>query len=79
MAIMVNNGRMPSATTSEIWLLFAKRAGLLLAVASTAAAAGTDYDAARGRALYTANCSACHGASGEGLPRSRPNAPIPSD
>ncbi len=25
------------------------------------------YDAAKGRALYTANCSACHQAGGEGL------------
>jgi len=28
----------------------------------------TGYDPAKGRALYTANCSACHQASGEGLP-----------
>ncbi len=53
-----------------------------LAVLMGAAAAGsasstderapTGYDAARGRALYTANCSACHQASGEGLPGAFP-------
>jgi cytochrome c oxidase cbb3-type subunit 2 len=28
----------------------------------------TGYDAAKGRASYSANCSACHQANGEGLP-----------
>jgi cytochrome c oxidase cbb3-type subunit 2 len=31
------------------------------------------YDAAKGAALYTANCSACHQASGEGLPGAFPS------
>jgi cytochrome c oxidase cbb3-type subunit 2 len=31
------------------------------------------YDAAKGAALYTANCSACHQASGEGLPGAIPS------
>jgi cytochrome c oxidase cbb3-type subunit 2 len=36
-------------------------------VSANAAPAG-GYDAAKGAALYTANCAACHQASGEGLP-----------
>jgi len=31
------------------------------------------YDAAKGAALYTANCSACHQANGEGLPGAFPS------
>jgi cytochrome c oxidase cbb3-type subunit 2 len=31
------------------------------------------YDAAKGAALFTANCSACHQASGEGLPGAFPS------
>jgi cytochrome c oxidase cbb3-type subunit II len=31
------------------------------------------YDAAKGAALYTANCSACHQATGEGLPEAFPS------
>jgi cytochrome c oxidase cbb3-type subunit 2 len=31
------------------------------------------YDAAKGAALYTASCSACHQASGEGLPGAFPS------
>ena len=52
------------------------------AVANNATAAGgasgagepapSGYDATRGRALFTANCSACHQASGEGLPGAFP-------
>jgi cytochrome c oxidase cbb3-type subunit II len=40
------------------------------AVAATAPALG--YDAAKGAGLYAANCSACHQASGEGLPGAFP-------
>ncbi len=39
--------------------------------ASSASAAG-GYDAAKGKALYTANCAACHQANGEGLPGAFP-------
>jgi cytochrome c oxidase cbb3-type subunit II len=35
-------------------------------------AAAGGYDAAKGSSLYTANCSACHQASGEGLPGAFP-------
>jgi cytochrome c oxidase cbb3-type subunit II len=41
-------------------------------VSASAAPAGS-YDAAKGAALYTANCSACHQASGEGLPGAFPS------
>ncbi len=37
-----------------------------------AAAAASDYDAAKGKALFTAHCAACHQASGEGLPGAFP-------
>lgn len=44
--------------TATLWLLFA----------TGVAAPAASYDAAKGAALYTANCSVCHQASGEGLP-----------
>ena len=34
---------------------------------------GIGYDAAKGAALFTANCSACHQANGEGLPGAFPS------
>jgi cytochrome c oxidase cbb3-type subunit 2 len=34
---------------------------------------GRGYDAAKGAALFTANCSACHQANGEGLPGAFPS------
>jgi cytochrome c oxidase cbb3-type subunit 2 len=37
------------------------------------AAPGGGYDAAKGAALFTANCSACHQANGEGLPGAFPS------
>jgi cytochrome c oxidase cbb3-type subunit 2 len=36
-------------------------------------APGGGYDAAKGAALFTANCSACHQANGEGLPGAFPS------
>lgn len=41
--------------------------------ASANAAPAGGYDATKGAALYTANCSACHQASGEGLPGAFPS------
>jgi cytochrome c oxidase cbb3-type subunit II len=38
-----------------------------------AASLAGGYDAAKGASLYTANCSACHQASGEGLPGAFPS------
>jgi cytochrome c oxidase cbb3-type subunit 2 len=40
---------------------------------SAHAAPSGSYDAAKGAALYTANCAACHQASGEGLPGAFPS------
>lgn len=39
---------------------------------AAAAPAAAGFDPAKGAALYTANCSACHQASGEGLPGAFP-------
>lgn len=52
--------------------------GATVAKASSAAAApaaakgGYAYDAAKGKSLFTANCSACHQTTGEGLPGAFP-------
>jgi len=40
--------------------------------AGNSASATGGYDAAKGKALYTANCAACHQATGEGLPGAFP-------
>jgi cytochrome c oxidase cbb3-type subunit II len=58
----------------------AEGTGTELAMAGTASAAPTanstapagGYDVAKGASLYTANCSACHQANGEGLPGAFP-------
>jgi cytochrome c oxidase cbb3-type subunit 2 len=42
------------------------------APASGSVSAAGGYDAAKGKALFTANCAACHQASGEGLPGAFP-------
>lgn len=42
------------------------------AAGSAALAAGNGNDAAKGQALFTANCAACHQATGEGLPGAFP-------
>jgi len=44
----------------------------LKTLASSASSTG-GYDAAKGASLYTANCSACHQANGEGLPGAFPS------
>lgn len=53
------------------------------AAAAPAAAGGYVYDAAKGKALFEANCAACHQASGEGVPGAFPplkgNAAVASD
>ena len=52
-------------------------AGPTTTATATASASGTSsaggYDAAKGAALFTANCSACHQANGEGLPGAFPS------
>ena len=48
-------------------------AATVAAASSTPVAAGAyRFDAARGASLYAANCSACHQASGEGIPGAFP-------
>jgi cytochrome c oxidase cbb3-type subunit 2 len=42
-------------------------------VSASAASSAGGYDAAKGAALFTANCSACHQANGEGLPGAFPS------
>ncbi len=42
------------------------------APAVAAAPAGSAYDAAKGEQLFSANCSACHQATGEGVPEAFP-------
>jgi cytochrome c oxidase cbb3-type subunit 2 len=42
------------------------------APATSAAAVGYSYDATKGQALFTANCSACHQTTGEGIPGAFP-------
>jgi cytochrome c oxidase cbb3-type subunit 2 len=42
------------------------------AAGSAALAAGSGSDATKGQALFTANCAACHQATGEGLPGAFP-------
>ncbi len=39
---------------------------------ASAASAGANYDAAKGQALFTVNCAACHQASGQGIPGAFP-------
>ena len=43
------------------------------APASGSVSAARGYDAAKGNALFTANCAACHQANGEGLPGAFPS------
>jgi cytochrome c oxidase cbb3-type subunit II len=42
------------------------------APAASVVPSGTSYDAAKGQALFTATCAACHQATGEGLPGAFP-------
>ena len=53
------------------------------APAASAAVGGYSYDATKGQALFTANCSACHQATGEGVPGAFPplkgNAAVDND
>jgi cytochrome c oxidase cbb3-type subunit 2 len=53
------------------------------APATSAAAGGYSYDATKGQALFTANCSACHQTTGEGIPGAFPplkgNAAVDND
>jgi cytochrome c oxidase cbb3-type subunit 2 len=50
----------------------AAASGAATATAAASAPAAAGFDPAKGAALYTANCSACHQATGEGLPGAFP-------
>jgi len=64
-----NSSAMPVAATSSATAASATNASAPASAAGPAAApAGSGYDAAKGQALFTANCAACHQATGEGLP-----------
>jgi mono/diheme cytochrome c family protein len=65
--------------TNPLWLLaagmalfFAVAAVLVAKAAAPDSAVRSSYDAARGRDLYVARCSACHRADGEGVPGAFP-------
>ncbi|MGO9992103.1 MAG: c-type cytochrome [Steroidobacteraceae bacterium] len=64
------------ATIFDDGLLICACLGVLIGVLPVAAGAGDSVqagnDAARGRTLFAANCSACHQAGGEGLPGAFP-------
>jgi cytochrome c oxidase cbb3-type subunit 2 len=59
-----------AAGASAVALTGARAVGKASGVKSAGAATpdGHDDEAAKGRALFTANCAACHQATGEGLP-----------
>src|SRR5581483_2551258 len=54
------------------YLLSLKQPASAGAAASAAIAAGNGSDRAKGQALFTANCAACHQATGDGLPGAFP-------
>jgi cytochrome c oxidase cbb3-type subunit 2 len=61
------NGGMGGATSAA-----PADASASLPAPAPAAAGGYSYDAAKGAALFGANCSACHQANGEGIPGAFP-------
>ena len=70
-----SSGAMPVAATSGASASAAANAGApasAVAAGPGAAPAASGYDAAKGQALFTANCAACHQATGEGLPGAFP-------
>jgi cytochrome c oxidase cbb3-type subunit 2 len=70
-----NGSAMPVAAASSASAPTAANASASASAAAAgagAAPAGGGYDVARGQALFTANCAACHQATGEGLPGAFP-------
>ncbi len=61
--------RHPFAATAA-WYLVSFAGGS--AIGQVLQGEATGYDAAKGAALYSANCAACHLASGEGVPGAFP-------
>ena len=66
-----NNGPMPVAASAASASNASAPASAAVA-GPDAAPTGSGYDPAKGQALFTANCAACHQATGEGLPGAFP-------
>ena len=70
-----NGSAMPAIATGSAGAAIAPNTSAAAsagAAVPAAAPAGNGYDAAKGQALFTANCAACHQATGEGLPGAFP-------
>jgi cytochrome c oxidase cbb3-type subunit 2 len=63
-----NGSAMPAVAASGAGAADASATASAGAAGPAAAPNGNRYDAASGQALFTANCAACHQATGEGLP-----------
>lgn len=73
----------PAAASVPATSAAASAPAAAVASASAPAASGYTYVAAKGESLFTANCSACHQATGEGIPGAFPplkgNAAVDAD
>jgi len=70
-----NGSAMPAMAMRSEAAASADNAGAAASTApaeSAAPPAGNGYDAAKGQTLFTANCAACHQATGDGLPGAFP-------
>ena len=63
---------MPGVTSTPLASTAASAGGAANAPASGSVSAAGGYDPAKGKALFTANCAACHQGNGEGLPGAFP-------
>jgi cytochrome c oxidase cbb3-type subunit 2 len=64
---------MPGVSSTTLASAWNGAGGAANAPASSSASAALGYDPAQGKALFTANCAACHQANGEGLPGAFPS------
>jgi len=64
---------MPGVSSTTLASVSTSASTAANAPASGPVSAAGGYDAARGKALFTANCAACHQANGEGLPGAFPS------
>src|SRR5678815_1807635 len=63
---------MPGVTSTTLASTAASAGAAANAPASGSVSAAGGYDPAKGKALFTANCAACHQGNGEGLPGAFP-------
>jgi cytochrome c oxidase cbb3-type subunit II len=63
---------LPDSSSGEGATLMSGTSTAASAPAAGSASTAGGYDAAKGKALFTANCAACHQANGEGLPGAFP-------